>query len=312
MIIDGVSNDLLKDALVRAYQDLEARRPPDQFEAVPYSAWLRDVNESMERQRARDVEFWKNLHWSAIAGLHDPDRGRGTQVPLPVGFDLTQAQTDALVQINGRDGQALFTESVIASLIHALMPWLAGDLVLMEMVVNNRQSTIGRVDPDGLVGNLTTNNVIPVDTGRIADVLSTPGLLELKRQRRAVPNEGRGLLHWLYSGDALPGVVYRPLIGMNLGFDDGMMMPLDDKPSPWYSRNFVRDESHPNIHPLFFSIVVYKNGMRVNSYRNAERCSDKLQREITARVAGALKALPALETASRRASRDREEETVCE
>ncbi|WP_223306084.1 non-ribosomal peptide synthetase [Massilia sp. NR 4-1] len=292
MLVDGESNGILKEAFLATYRALLNGAAPPAREEMPYSFWLRARQRRLQAAQAVDSAYWRNLRWEEAA---DFQQELAPPMPAPEhpseSFLLDEVSTARLLRLSSA-GSSLMVEAILFALIQGIHPWISGPLVLCEMVMSNRQVAVGEADVSGVVGNLTTNNILPIDTSDGDWLPTLDRLLDIRAQRRSVPNEGAGLLHWLYASEALAGIEYRPLIGVNLVFCDER---YGEEPEAGISHHsawsFMRDESNENIHALFFEVRIFENAVKISSFANARCCPKPVQFHVNTRIHQALLSL---------------------
>jgi non-ribosomal peptide synthase protein (TIGR01720 family) len=287
MVIDGESSHIILGDLLQSYRNIESGLSQPISQRPSYSAWIDQYFELMRMQKDRDIAFWKGLPWEKLSDI------RNSTAPTPVESDspprifVSEDITSKLLALKDSNGSSAFIESIILVIIYGMYPWLTNDMVLFEMVMNNRTLLGQNFDTSELVGNLTTNNVIPVFVNNNFSDLSKLDIEEISSQQRQVPNNGRGLLHALYSSNDLPDIVYRPLVGVNVTFLDSDMESKNDN-SKFHSidngESMKRNENNGNIHAIFFDLAIFRNAMRLSAYTNNQRCSSYLADLINMRA----------------------------
>ena len=302
LIIDGVSTRIIATELWKRYGELASGQTDIHTAKVQnesrYARWLDLYFQQMAQDQGQDIDYWQNLPWQQQADIdqnaHLPAKD-AQFTPLL----LSQQWTEQLLNRRTAQGHPVFIEALMLAITYAINPWLKGDLLLFETVADNRQLLGATFDTADLVGNLTSNNIIPLQNCHRFDHASTALLDDIVKQRKAVPNEGRGLLHWMYSDNPVLAQHYRPLVGLNITFmPDSTTDKADDSADTqnvWATEDTglseSRDENNPMIHAFFFHLTVQDGQIHLAVTKNSARCSDQLLADISQRMSQLLKGL---------------------
>ncbi|MEN9868154.1 MAG: hypothetical protein RL748_3744, partial [Pseudomonadota bacterium] len=168
MLIDGESSKILLDDLLQNYLRIEQGQDLAQAQAGNgrnYWDWLACYDTFMLRSKQADQAYWRQLDWHKLATLSLSDHPLPDVQSAPEPVVLDAAITAQLLSLRMEDAgerHNLFTDAIFYLLTQAIAPWLSDELVLMETVAHNRWLLGPEFDTRELVGNLTSNNVIPI------------------------------------------------------------------------------------------------------------------------------------------------------
>jgi non-ribosomal peptide synthase protein (TIGR01720 family) len=225
LVFDGVSWRIVLADLATAYQQAVSGRPIDLgARTTSFRDWaLRMADHTARGGFADEIEHWRAVRTTELPVDHAADdAGRPkAEVLVRLGCD----DTDALLRAAPAAYRARINDVLLTALASAVRKWTGGDSVSVDLEGHGREEIFDDIDVSRTIGWFTA--MYPVTVTLPAKPGWRPAVQAVRRQLRAVPNNGLGFGALRYLARELPEIS-APIAFNYLGQWDGTAGGTED------------------------------------------------------------------------------------